>query len=192
MNTKKPVAHHPAAPSPWGRLLQAREYDPFSCLGPARDTGGWRIRVFRPGAAAVALETPTGMEAFACTDPAGIFEWRGAALQDEPYRLLVEEGGARQHCHDPYAFPPAATSHDLYLFSEGRNYQAYHLLGARIEPRRGVSGTCFRVWAPNAERVSVVGEFNRWDGRIHPMASLGASGVWELFIPGLAAGTLYK
>ncbi|MCC6653286.1 MAG: 1,4-alpha-glucan branching protein GlgB, partial [Candidatus Eisenbacteria bacterium] len=129
---------------------------------------------------------------FERVDAAGVFEWRGAALPDAPYGLLVVEGGATLRCHDPYAFPPQASPHDLYLFSEGRNYQAYRLLGARPETRRGVDGACFRVWAPNAERVSVLGDFNRWDGRVHPMASLGASGVWELFIPGLAAGTLYK
>ena len=192
MNAELPVAKRPAATRPWARLLQAREHDPFSCLGPARDADAWCIRVFHPGAASVALETADGPAAFACVDPAGVFEWRGAALPADPYRLLVEEGGTCLPCHDPYAFPPAATLHDLYLFSEGRNYQAYRLLGARIESRKGISGAGFRVWAPNAERVSVVGEFNHWDGRRHPLASLGASGVWELFVPDLPANVLYK
>ncbi len=193
MNAKPSVTDRSAAARPWSRLLLAREYDPFACLGPVRDESGWRIRAFRPGAASIVLETPAGQEAFACVDPAGVFEWRGTALPADPYVLhVIAASGAAERCHDPYAFPPAATSHDLYLFSEGRNYQAYRLLGARLESRRGVSGACFRVWAPNAERVSVVGEFNRWDGRVHPMASLGASGVWELFIPGLAADALYK
>ena len=192
MTAKPSVNDRPAAARPWSRLLLAREYDPFACLGPARDERGWRIRVFRPGAVAVALETPAGTEAFARVDPAGVFEWRGAELPADPYVLHVAGSGTSLRCHDPYAFPPMATPHDLYLFSEGRNYQAYRLLGARLEARRGVSGACFRVWAPNAERVSVVGEFNGWDGRSHPMASLGASGVWELFIPGLTADALYK
>ncbi|MBZ0142708.1 MAG: 1,4-alpha-glucan branching protein GlgB [Rhodocyclaceae bacterium] len=191
MSAKSSVVERRDA-SPWAKLLAAREHDPFSCLGPSREAAGWRIRVLRPGAASVALQTAAGVEAFERVDAAGVFEWRGAALPDAPYGLLVVEGGATLRCHDPYAFPPQASPHDLYLFSEGRNYQAYRLLGARPETRRGVDGACFRVWAPNAERVSVVGDFNRWDGRVHPMASLGASGVWELFIPGLAAGTLYK
>ncbi len=178
------------ASRPWARLPPAREHDPFACLGPQPEGDGWRIRVYRPGASAVHLEP--GGESFVRVDAAGVFEWRGAALPDEPYRLRIEAGGATLVGHDPYAFAPEATAHDLYLFSEGRNYQAYRLLGARLESRRGVAGACFRVWAPNAERVSVVGEFNRWDGRVHPMASLGASGVWELFIPDVGAGMLYK
>ena len=109
-----------------------------------------------------------------------------------PYRLRIVEGSTETICHDPYAFPPGDSSHDVYLFSQGVNFQAYRLLGAVAESRQGVAGFCFRVWAPNAERVSVVGDFNRWDGRVFPMCSLGASGIWELFIPGLPAGSLYK
>ncbi|MBE7423981.1 MAG: 1,4-alpha-glucan branching enzyme GlgB [Rhodocyclaceae bacterium] len=191
MSAKSSVVERRNA-SPWAKLLAAREHDPFSCLGPAPEAAGWRIRVLRPAAAGVALETAAGAEAFERVEAAGVFEWRGAVLPEAPYVLLVEEDGATLRCHDPYAFSPQASPHDLYLFSEGRNYQAWRLLGARPETRRGVDGACFRVWAPNAERVSVVGGFNRWDGRMHPMASLGASGVWELFIPGLPAGTLYK
>ncbi len=193
MKIQRQPADRPAA-KPWSRLLAGREHDPFACLGPALEAGGARIRVFRPDAAAIHLEQPGAGadEAMVRVDPAGVFEWRGAALPAEPYCLRIEGGGGSRRLHDPYAFAPTASGHDLYLFSEGRNYQAYRLLGARLESRRGVAGACFRVWAPNAERVSVLGDFNGWDGRLHPMASLGASGVWELFIPGLAADTLYK
>jgi 1,4-alpha-glucan branching enzyme len=104
----------------------------------------------------------------------------------------VQEGGRLTVGHDAYCFAPQPSGHDLYLFGEGRNYQAYNTLGAACESRLGVDGVAFRVWAPNSERVSVIGDFNRWDGRIHQMSSLGASGVWELFIPGLGAGALYK
>jgi len=121
-----------------------------------------------------------------------LFEWRGAKAPTRPWRLRIEEDGIQRELTDPYAFLPLTTEQDLHLFSEGTNTQTYRFLGAVTESRDGVSGTAFRVWAPNAGRVSVVGEFNRWDGRCHPMASLGASGVWELFIPELAAGTLYK
>ena len=94
--------------------------------------------------------------------------------------------------HDPYAFAPALSGHDLYLFNEGRLRQAWRMLGSHARQRDGIAGVRFAVWAPNAERVSVVGEFNGWDGRVHPMGTHGSSGVWELFIPGLAGGELYK
>ncbi len=77
------------------------------------------------------------------------------------------------------------SDHDLYLFNEGRLWQAYRTLGSHAMEIDGIAGVLFSVWAPNAERVSVVGGFNRWDGRVHPMAVHGSSGVWELFIPGL-------
>ncbi|MBM3392986.1 MAG: 1,4-alpha-glucan branching enzyme, partial [Betaproteobacteria bacterium] len=192
MNAKTAVTKRNTGTPPWARLLAAREHDPFAHLGPVRTGEGWRIRVFRPDADAVSLALPSGQIPFVRVDPAGVFEWQGASLPETPYRLCIEEGGGTLTCHDAYAFPPEASAHDLYLFSEGRNYQAYRLLGARGEARRGVAGVCFRVWAPNAERVSVIGDFNRWDGRVHAMASLGASGIWELFIPDLGPGALYK
>ncbi len=192
MNAKTAVTERKTGTSPWARLLAAREHDPFAHLGPVPTGEGWRIRVFRPAAESVALSLPEGDFPFRRVDPAGVFEWQGASLPDTPYCLRIEEGGGTLTCRDPYAFPPEASAHDVYLFSEGRNYQAYRLLGARSEARRGVAGACFRVWAPNAERVSVVGDFNRWDGRVHAMASLGASGIWELFIPDVGPGTLYR
>jgi hypothetical protein len=180
-------------PGPWSRLLlRAREHDPFACLGPARDAAaGWRIRVFPPrcrcdlpGTARRRLD-----ERLVRVDPARRLRVarRGAAAALLP--AVVVGKGRSGAATTPTPFRRRPTPHDLYLFSEGRNYQAYRLLGARAEnaPRR--AGACFRVWAPNAERVSVVGDFNGWDGRVHPMASLGASGVWELFIPGLPPDT---
>ncbi len=177
---------------PAQRLLAATGHDPFAYLGPRREGEGWVVRVFRPHADAVVMQGAPGTAGFTRTHPAGIFEWRGRQLPPHPYRLLVTERGCTRSEHDPYAFAPHASAHDLYLFSQGSNYQAYRLLGARCETRTGVAGVCFRVWAPNAERVSVAGDFNEWDGRVHPLASLGPSGVWELFIPGLGPGALYK
>ena len=188
-------------------LLDAREHDPCQVLGLHRDGAGWLLRVFLPYASAVAVEwladgavstnAPAGAaDALQRVDAAGIFEWRGELpASGMKYVLLVDEDGQRRRIHDPYAFPPEPPAEDLYLFNEGRNCQSYRLLGAAPEIRGGedwVHGVRFRVWAPNAERVSVVGPFNRWDGRVHQMVSLGASGIWELFLPQLAAGTLYK
>jgi 1,4-alpha-glucan branching enzyme len=105
-----------------------------------------------------------------------------------PWSLLVD--GRR--CGDAYAFPPQPPATELFLFAEGRLYQAWRTFGAAPETRAGVAGVRFRVWAPGVERASVVGDFNDWDGRVHPMQSLGVSGVWELFVPGVAPGALYK
>jgi len=106
-------------------------------------------------------------------------------------RATLNNGETRQ-LHDAYSFLPTLGDQDLYLFNEGNEHRLYNKLGAH--PRRigGIPGVSFAVWAPNAKRVSVVGNFNGWDGRYHPMRPLGASGVWELFIPSLSAGELYK
>ena len=176
----------------FSRLLAASEHDPFHLLGLHRDGAQWVVRVFHPYAESIALDFNGAAGRLARVHPDGVFEWRGAAAPVLPYALRVTVQGRTERLHDPYAFPPQPASDDLYLFNQGSNYQAYRLLGAHVETRQGVAGVRFRVWAPNGERVSVVGDFNRWDGRLHQMASLGASGVWELFVPELAAGTLYK
>jgi 1,4-alpha-glucan branching enzyme len=93
---------------------------------------------------------------------------------------------------DPYRFAPTLGETDTYLFNEGTHRKLWNVLGARVMNHEGSQGTAFSVWAPNAKRVSLVGDFNQWDGRLLPMRSLGASGVWELFVPGLGEGTLYK
>jgi len=173
-------------------LLQARLHDPFRYLGLHREASSWVLRVFHPHADAVWLRLPSGLRPLENVHPAGLFEWRGPEAPPAPYVLGVSEGGHVRDVHDPYAFVPALSGHDLYLFNEGRLRQAWRTLGAHSEQRNGVSGVRFAVWAPNAERVSVVGDFNRWDGRVHPMGVHGSSGVWELFIPGLSGGELYK
>jgi len=150
------------------------------------------VRVFHPYAESIALDRNGAAVPLERVQPDGVFEWRGAAAPGVPYALQVTVQGRTERLYDPYAFPPQPTTVDLYLFNQGSNYQAYRLLGAHVQTRQGVAGVRFRVWAPNAERVSVVGDFNRWDGRLHPMANLGASGVWELFLPGLGPATLYK
>ncbi len=101
-------------------------------------------------------------------------------------------GGEIRQLHDPYAFLPTLSDQDLYLFNQGNEHAIYRKLGAHVREIDGVGGVSFAVWAPTARRVSVVGNFNQWDGRYHPMRPLGSSGVWELFVPGLAEGQLYK
>ena len=176
-------------------LLSARLHDPFAYLGLHRDHGQTLVRVFRAYDANVWLRTAVGFEPMQRIHPDGIFEWRGEIPPAMPYRLRIEERGAGHsvyETHDPYAFPLQISDHDLYLFNEGRLQQAHRMLGALRVKNAGVDGIRFSVWAPNAERVSVVGDFNRWDGRIHPMSVHHASGVWELFIPGLPPDSLYK
>ena len=182
----------PAPSAELEALLRARLHDPFQYLGLHRGSEGWVLRVFNPHADAVWLHSSAGLVPLELVHPAGLFEWLGAEPPPAPYRLGVSEGGKVQDRYDAYAFVPALSGHDLYLFNEGRLRQAWRTLGSHLEERNGVRGVRFAVWAPNAERVSVVGDFNRWDGRVHPMAVHGSSGVWELFIPGLREGELYK
>jgi 1,4-alpha-glucan branching enzyme len=126
--------------------------------------------------------------------PAGLFEGRINYRRPlVPYRLLVRyRDGTQLIKHDPYYFTPQISDLDLYLFGEGNHHTLYRKLGAHPELLEGVAGVRFAVWAPNAQRVSIVGDFNFWDGRRHAMQVLGGSGIWELFVPGIDAGTLYK
>jgi 1,4-alpha-glucan branching enzyme len=173
-------------------LLQARLYDPFGLLGLHREGTGWVIRVYQPYATQVTLINKTGNEPLKRVHPAGIFEWRGNTEPDRPYRLRISESELTRDIYDPYQFPAHLTPEDLYLFSSGKLRQGYRVLGSHAVEINGIKGVRFAVWAPNAERVSVVGEFNQWDGRLHPMRSHGGSGVWELFIPEIAQHALYR
>jgi len=174
------------------KIVEARHHDPFSVLGRHEQDGEMVIRAYVPGAAEVSIaEGARPMERIPGTD---LFEWRGAADSVPPgYRLIWRDSQHRDHInHDPYSFLPQLTDFDLHLFNEGRHRHAYRFMGAHPHQVEGIGGVLFAVWAPNAERVSVVGDFNRWDGRSHPMRVRGGSGVWELFIPDLPLGTLYK
>ena len=153
------------------------------------------MRAFRPAAARV-LARPEGGEPVELTQrhPAGLFEGEvaGATLPLR-YELEVEYApGESYTMRDPYAFAPTLGEIDLYLAGEGRHEELYEKLGAHLTEIDGATGVAFAVWAPSARSVSVVGDFNSWDGRLHPMRSLGASGIWELFIPGVAEGSRYK
>ncbi len=178
--------------APLKALLQARLYDPFSFLGGHKTGNTWTARVYAPYTEKLWLQDTHGWVEMEKTHPQGLFEWQGKEAPPASYLLRHMENGKLREGHDPYVFPSTLSEQDLYLFGEGRLYQGYRMLGAQPMECLGIAGVRFAVWAPNAERVSVVGDFNRWDGRVHPMRSLGSSGVWELFIPGLFPGSLYK
>jgi 1,4-alpha-glucan branching enzyme len=174
------------------RISQARHHDPFSVLGKHREQDLDLIRVYLPQADEVTIaEGNVHLERIPNTD---LFEWRGTpGTVPDRYHLVWIDSAQHEHvAHDPYSFPQQLSDFDLHLFSEGKHRHAYRILGSHVHAIDEVTGILFAVWAPNAERVSVVGEFNQWDGRRHPMRVRGGSGVWELFIPDLEAGKLYK
>jgi 1,4-alpha-glucan branching enzyme len=191
------------------RIVRAEHSDPFQILGPhwiERD--GKRlltIRMFHPGAAEASVVWNSTNDSIPATkiDPGGVFEailpadvlhlHEGEYPEPAAYRVRFGFGdGNTIETYDPYAFPPLLTDYDLHLIGEGTHYQKYEKFGAHIREIAGVSGVHFAVWAPNAMRVSVVGDFNSWDGRVRPMRNRGSSGIWEIFIPGLNERALYK
>ena len=174
------------------RIVQARHHDPFEVLGRHLDADNVRVRAFLPGASEVLIEeNGARMTRLPDTD---LFEWEGPADSlPERYRLRwIDEDGIESVDYDPYCFAPIVGELDLHLFREGRHLHAYRFLGAHPRVVDGVAGIGFSVWAPNAERVSVIGDWNHWDGRRHPMRARGDSGVWELFLPGVAERCYYK
>ncbi len=174
------------------RISEARHHDPFMVLGRHQDGDGIVIRVFLPQATEVRIAE--GDFPMTRTSDSGHFEWRGeASALPAHYSLVWRDEARREHvAHDPYTFGPQIGDFDLHLFAEGRHRHAFRFLGAHEHEVDTVAGVRFAVWAPNAERVSVVGDFNAWDGRVHPMRVRGASGIWELFIPDLGPGPVYK
>jgi 1,4-alpha-glucan branching enzyme len=174
------------------RVLEARHHDPFQVLGRHPDGEGAVVRALLPRAEKVhILENGIELDRVEGTD---LFLWQGPAdAVPQRYRLHWHDAHDNvHHRYDPYCFPPQLGDFDLHLFGEGRHWHAYHFLGAHPRDAEGVAGVQFAVWAPNAERVSVVGDFNDWDGRAHPMRVRGGSGVWELFIPEIPTGGYYK
>ena len=174
------------------RILDVRHHDPFAVLGRHEAGGRTLVRAHLPNAREVRIaEGNLLMERIPDTD---LFEWRGdGKTLPVHYSLIWRDDGQRERLiHDPYTFLPQVGDLDLHLFGEGRHRHAFRFLGAHEHEVDGIGGVLFAVWAPNAERVSVVGGFNRWDGRCHPMRVRGGSGVWELFVPDLEAGQVYK
>ncbi len=179
---------------PLQRLLEARHHDPFQLLGRHPSGDDVLVRALIPGAASVHIHGTQARLPMQRVHHSDLFEWHGPDEAVPPrYRIEAQDGhGHTWEFYDPYCFPPLVGDLDLHLFAEGRHRHCHRFLGARALSIDGVDGVLFATWAPNAERVSVVGDFNRWDGRSHPMRSRGGSGVWELFIPGLNTGDLYK
>ncbi|MEN9628957.1 MAG: 1,4-alpha-glucan branching enzyme GlgB [Pseudomonadota bacterium] len=174
------------------RLAAGRHGDPFAALGPHRDaTGRAWVRALLPMAEAVDVLCADGTEVALRHRRQGVFE--GALPELQPYRLRAKWPGAEPvEFEDPYRFGPLLGEMDAWLLAEGTHLRPFELLGATPRMHEGVAGTGFAVWAPNASRVSVVGDFNHWDGRRHPMRLRRECGVWELFVPGVGPGARYK
>ncbi|HYF60378.1 MAG TPA: alpha-amylase family glycosyl hydrolase, partial [Burkholderiaceae bacterium] len=173
-------------------LLDGRHGDPFAVLGPHRaGPRTWTLRVLRPDAGRVAAVDAAGkrLAELECVEP-GFFvgKVRGGAAPPA-YRLVLDDA---RTVDDPYRFGMVLGELDLHLLSQGTHWRAWRALGAHPRTVDGTAGTAFAVWAPHAARVSVVGPFNGWDGRMHPMRRRVEAGVWELFVPGVDHGELYK
>ncbi len=180
------------------RIQQGKHHDPFQVLGLQEDEKGHHlVRVFLPYAEKVELIGIGDMQRVPDTD---IFELSlSKKTQLETYfkshgriRWQQKEADIVHETVSPYSFEPQIGELDLHLFAEGKHHHAYHFMGAHLKTIEGIEGCLFSLWAPNLQRVSVVGDFNQWDGRYHPMRSRGGSGVWELFIPDLQAADSYK
>jgi 1,4-alpha-glucan branching enzyme len=175
------------------QLQTGASSDPFAVLGPVETPAGRYVRAFLPGATGVdvlsrATRAPLGK--LLPNLPDGYFV--GRVSSDEPYLLQIHWPGADQETEDPYSFGLLLSDTDLHLFNEGRLFRLAFTLGANPMAVDGVAGTRFAVWAPNARAVSVIGDFNSWDSRRHPMRQRLGSGVWELFVPRVESGTVYK
>src|SRR5438445_6608976 len=181
-------------------LLEVRNRAPHQLLGmhPLGDGSGLVARALVPNAAKVELqpvhENDKPSFELGRIGNTPLFEsGTNEASRVYAYDLVItNQAGERRRTRDPYSFLPTLGESDLYLFGQGNERRIYDKLGAQLRTVDGVAGASFAVWAPNAQRVSVVADFNGWDGRLHPMRHLGPSGVWEIFIPGVREGALYK
>ncbi|MSS75567.1 MAG: 1,4-alpha-glucan branching protein GlgB [Methyloglobulus sp.] len=174
------------------KISEARHHDPFVVLGRHLKDNEHHIKVYLPYAETVELshnhlilQRITGSDFFECN--------AGVKPLPQHYQLSWTDKSGNTHLdYDPYDFPVQLPEFDQHLFGEGKHWHVYQKLGGHLHNADGIDGVLFAVWAPSAGRVSVVGDFNYWDGRCHPMRSLDGGGLWELFIPGLIEGCLYK
>ena len=208
--SRSPGSPRPQRPAPAGpddglraaidAIVAGTSHDPHGLLGAHPGTGGVTVRVLRPLAETVTVVLADGRRFPATHLHEGVFTTTLPVSAVPDYRLAVSYAGggdgAPALTDDPYRYLPSLGEVDLHLIGEGRHEELWRVLGAHTRRFSGefgeVTGTAFAVWAPNARGVRVIGDFNHWDGRGHPMRSLGGSGVWELFVPGVAEGTRYK
>ena len=182
-------------PEAWNQIKNVTSKNPHGFLGMHHgpDGKGIVVRVYDPAAEKVSLQIEH--ESYEMTDFEGnglFMIWFPEAVKHFNYLLKRKYGSEIFTAEDPYHFLPSLGEMDQYLFNQGEHLRIYDVLGGHIRHYNDQTGVAFAVWAPNAERVSVVGNFNCWDGRRHQMRLLGSSGIWEIFIPGVAVGDLYK
>jgi len=172
-------------------IVSGSHGDPFGVLGPHRKEDEWEVRAFLPQAMDAAALVDGVEHPMRKVRTEGFFV---ATLKNDPgqYRLrLTLWNGGQAEIEDPYRFSPLLSDFDLHLHGEGTQYESYRTMGAHLVECEGVRGVRFAVWAPNAEVMSVVGDFNEWDERRHPMR-MRAAGIWEFFMPGAGEGMNYK
>lgn len=174
-----------------GRLLAGEHHAPHDLLGAHPHDGGVLVRVLRPYARAVTV-LAEALRAELLDEGDGFFSGVLPLGAVPEYRLLVAYADDEIEIEDPYRFLPAIGELDLHLIGEGRHEELWTALGSRVMEHQGVAGTRFTVWAPNARGVRIAGDFTYWDSTALPMRSLGSTGVWELFLPGVGEGALYK
>jgi len=178
------------------KLIAGTLADPFSVLGAHKEKSNVIVRAFIPGTKGVSIMNfdHQGEKEALCVHEKGMFEAIFSEDTDiKPYRLKVDFGDNNiSTFYDSYSFLPVLSDYDMYLYNQGNHYNVYEKLGAHILEHQGIKGILFSVWAPSASRVSVIGDFNQWDGRRHMMRNRGSSGIWELFVPHLDQGLLYK
>ncbi|HEX4668143.1 MAG TPA: 1,4-alpha-glucan branching enzyme, partial [Chthoniobacterales bacterium] len=190
-------AIHPIDPNEIAALLHASHADPFRVLGPHAAGEDLVIRIFRPEAKEIQVVAANDHGQVFPAERLHVEGLYQATVPNEPrdfaYLLkVIAFDGSEQLLRDPYSYGPIMGQIDLHLFAEGNHKKLYEKFGAHLREIGGARGVYFAVWAPNAARVSVVGDFNFWDGRVHPMRKLVEGGVWEIFIPGVTEGAHYK
>jgi 1,4-alpha-glucan branching enzyme len=197
--TEAPATDSHATEEELRRVSDGTHHNPHAVLGAHPSGDRVVVRARRPDASSIMVKSRGKLVGELQLRVGDIYEGTvpSSGLERGPdgfrYTLVVTyPNNERFEIHDPYAFTPTLGELDLHLFQEGTHLRLFDKLGAHVMTRDGVRGTAFAVWAPNARAARVVGSFNSWDGRLHPMRTMGASGVWELFVPGVQKGELYK